>query len=256
MNDEIKGFIDFSDDDDENTGISHTRLINAKIKSLSTLNKAIGTAFIIVVFALTALIAYKYDNSANLNKISADDTTVISSSDNNAVSNRYKIKTIELFYEDTLIIRGLLNITKDDLKSLSNAEIPELFGYISSKEEYSWVTVKFSDGTGIVILPDNNNIYFYGKLDKNGLISNPYGTVLKASEDNYIYIDSQNITTDNNVSNTQESTDGNEDKQVYITASGTKYHFEGCSYLTESSVKISLEKAKEQGYLPCSRCIK
>jgi hypothetical protein len=43
---------------------------------------------------------------------------------------------------------------------------------------------------------------------------------------------------------------------VYITKTGAKYHQSGCSYLKNSSIKISLEDAKKQGYMPCSRCCK
>ncbi|GEM_PF-1104482 len=41
---------------------------------------------------------------------------------------------------------------------------------------------------------------------------------------------------------------------VYITASGNKYHRAGCQYLYGGSIPISLEKAKAQGYTPCSVC--
>ena len=41
---------------------------------------------------------------------------------------------------------------------------------------------------------------------------------------------------------------------VYITASGTKYHREGCTYLSESKIPITLEEAKAKGYGPCSVC--
>lgn len=40
---------------------------------------------------------------------------------------------------------------------------------------------------------------------------------------------------------------------VYVTASGTKYHREGCTYL-KSSTAISLRTAIARGYEPCSRC--
>ena len=41
---------------------------------------------------------------------------------------------------------------------------------------------------------------------------------------------------------------------VYITQTGKKYHRDGCGYLSKSKIPISLSKAKEQGYTPCSRC--
>lgn len=41
---------------------------------------------------------------------------------------------------------------------------------------------------------------------------------------------------------------------VYITNSGSKYHRAGCRYLSKSCMAIDLEKAKKQGYTPCSKC--
>ncbi len=41
---------------------------------------------------------------------------------------------------------------------------------------------------------------------------------------------------------------------VYITASGTKYHSEGCSYLSASAQAVDRAAAEAQGYSACSRC--
>lgn len=41
---------------------------------------------------------------------------------------------------------------------------------------------------------------------------------------------------------------------VYVTKSGTKYHREGCSYLSGGRTALGLADAKAQGYSPCSRC--
>lgn len=41
---------------------------------------------------------------------------------------------------------------------------------------------------------------------------------------------------------------------VYITKTGSKYHRFGCRYLRKSSIPITLKKAKEYGYTPCSVC--
>jgi hypothetical protein len=41
---------------------------------------------------------------------------------------------------------------------------------------------------------------------------------------------------------------------VYITRTGAKYHTYGCQYLRQSCIAIELDKAKAQGYTPCSRC--
>lgn len=41
---------------------------------------------------------------------------------------------------------------------------------------------------------------------------------------------------------------------VYITATGNKYHLDGCSYLSDSKIAISLVDACKKGYGPCSVC--
>jgi hypothetical protein len=41
---------------------------------------------------------------------------------------------------------------------------------------------------------------------------------------------------------------------VYVTASGEKYHKDGCTYLKSSKIMMSLEQAVMEGKQPCSRC--
>jgi len=42
--------------------------------------------------------------------------------------------------------------------------------------------------------------------------------------------------------------------QVYVTATGEKYHRNGCRYLKKSKMPMTLSEAKEAGYKPCSVC--
>ena len=53
---------------------------------------------------------------------------------------------------------------------------------------------------------------------------------------------------------TVQNEESGEDDYVYITSSGTKYHRDGCRYLSTSKIKISLAEAKRKGYTPCSVC--
>jgi len=48
--------------------------------------------------------------------------------------------------------------------------------------------------------------------------------------------------------------DGAEEVYVYITNTGSKYHRDGCRYLSKSKIKITLTEAKQRGYEPCSVC--
>ena len=49
-------------------------------------------------------------------------------------------------------------------------------------------------------------------------------------------------------------TQGDATATVYVTASGKKYHSQGCSYLRGASVPMKLGEAVAAGYTPCSRC--
>ena len=44
------------------------------------------------------------------------------------------------------------------------------------------------------------------------------------------------------------------DTTVYVTATWSKYHNEGCRYLKRSCYSISLQDAVDQGYTACSVC--
>lgn len=41
---------------------------------------------------------------------------------------------------------------------------------------------------------------------------------------------------------------------VYITKTGSKYHSDGCRYLSRSCIPVSLSEAISEGYEPCSVC--
>ena len=56
------------------------------------------------------------------------------------------------------------------------------------------------------------------------------------------------------VSSTNNSTTNNSSVTVYITNTGRKYHVDGCRYLSNSQIPISLADAIAQGYEPCSVC--
>ncbi len=45
-----------------------------------------------------------------------------------------------------------------------------------------------------------------------------------------------------------------EERTVYVTRTGKKYHGPHCQYLSRSKIPISLKEAREQGYKACSRC--
>jgi hypothetical protein len=46
----------------------------------------------------------------------------------------------------------------------------------------------------------------------------------------------------------------NNDIKVYVTNTGKKYHNDGCNSLSKSKIEMTLFKAVDEGYTPCSRC--
>lgn len=46
------------------------------------------------------------------------------------------------------------------------------------------------------------------------------------------------------------------DPNFYRTESGKKYHRSNCSYLNNSRIIVTVEEITENGYEPCSRCMK
>ncbi|WP_423149722.1 hypothetical protein [Rubrolithibacter danxiaensis] len=44
------------------------------------------------------------------------------------------------------------------------------------------------------------------------------------------------------------------DVTVYVTKTGSKYHRDGCRYLSKSKISISKKEAIKDGYEPCKVC--
>ncbi len=65
--------------------------------------------------------------------------------------------------------------------------------------------------------------------------------------------DGKNVSVKTEGKQASKITDKN-NQLVYITEKGTKYHREGCKYLKGKYRSLSLKKAKEEGYEPCSVC--
>lgn len=59
-------------------------------------------------------------------------------------------------------------------------------------------------------------------------------------------------TANSNVSNSDKTDETG--TIAHITNTGSKYHNEGCKYLDESDIIISISEAKARDYTPCSIC--
>ncbi|MBS3908529.1 MAG: S-layer homology domain-containing protein [Actinobacteria bacterium] len=86
---------------------------------------------------------------------------------------------------------------------------------------------------------------------------------MQAAKMVYVMIHGSDVTTTTTLPSTTTTTKltttttipkGSDSTIVYITATGTKYHRDGCRYLVKSKIAITLGEAKSQGYGPCSVC--
>lgn len=115
----------------------------------------------------------------------------------------------------------------------------------------------------IVITSDGNDITFQTGSNSVQFNENVSGDTQGAKENSSYEVNDIESVEANDIESYDEETkqdmsmdDSNESKieKVYVTASGTKYHREGCGYLKGTYSSLSLEEAVEEGYTPCSRC--
>jgi hypothetical protein len=68
--------------------------------------------------------------------------------------------------------------------------------------------------------------------------------------DNSSYDDDLSKIWDEDYNNEEDTTE----EIVYVTRTGTKYHKDGCQYLSHSKIEMELNDAIAQGYTKCSKC--
>lgn len=117
---------------------------------------------------------------------------------------------------------------------------------------YSYFTVDFQDGTGIVYPGCSTDMADYAYLDGNGLAGTLiYSIGYQNGSISYITPTPEPTPTP---TPTPEPVSEPVGTIVYITNTGSKYHVDGCQYLSKSQIAISLSDAKRQGYEPCKKC--
>lgn len=211
--------------------------------------------------------------------------------------------------------RALIKANKADFYENGEEYIEYICRSTIEKNRYAWLTIDFGDSTGIVFLSDNTGGADYGKIDKNGLISELYGSFIINRQSRFSYYpvftpentltqeaaDTQStapneastvlptgeqtsaalqVTTEAATSSTTEKTTEAKtsentkqaskttktsaadtkpsgsvsDSVVYITATGSKFHRDGCASLKNSRIKMNRSEAVNEGYEPCKRC--
>ena len=97
--------------------------------------------------------------------------------------------------------------------------------------------------------PDSETITKLKKLGTNVFRTDKQGNIVIESDGRNLAV-SQKQPAKTNETEKQQDTG----KTVYVTKSGSKYHKAGCHTLKSSAKKITVKKAKEEGYEPCSKC--
>lgn len=220
-------------------------------------SSVIPTIIIAIVLALTIIFGLKEIKlrSENESTTQFEITKVTSALSVSNSDSNYKINEFYLFEDeaDLSLKRAEINLEEETFENISTEKLKSLCNFVRGLSEYEWTTVKLKNNTGIVCTSAENKTLFYGTLSKNGLISDIYGYVVQTNECDYVFVSNNTADSENVEEYANESTSA-QNKTVYITAYGKKYHTENCSYLTESKYAISLSEAKEKGYSPCSRC--
>ncbi|MBD5524535.1 MAG: hypothetical protein HDR04_08960 [Lachnospiraceae bacterium] len=93
------------------------------------------------------------------------------------------------FGTDTIGERAYVEISKNELKKMSEEEYSELCTYVESLDN-NWFTVVCDDGTGLVFTGCSSIIVTYGQLDDSGRIDVSIGDILN-NGDSITYAESQ-----------------------------------------------------------------
>ncbi|MBD5476729.1 MAG: hypothetical protein HDR17_12245 [Lachnospiraceae bacterium] len=83
------------------------------------------------------------------------------------------------FGTDTIGERAYVEISKNELKNMSEEEYSELCTYVESLDK-NWFTVVCDDGTGLVFTGCSSIIVTYGQLDDSGRIDVSLGDILNS----------------------------------------------------------------------------
>ena len=114
------------------------------------------------------------------------------------------------------------------------------------------VQVYRTDLSGTIVFSSDGKKITVNKSPNYGSPSTTKNTSAKGSTTNKATSTTKKVET-TKPATTKPGSNDSQNVYVYITESGSKYHRDGCTYLSKSKIKISLKDAKGK-YQPCSKC--
>lgn len=178
----------------------------------------------------------------------------------------------KITYKDTKFLftgdaeeQALRDVTAD-----ISADVYKVGHHGSETSTFSWMLDKMKPKHAIISgdghsygHPDQTVLDLFKKYDVNVYATYELGTIVATSDGKNITLDKNAMTIQANappVVTTQEEPQGKnssnsnqQERTVYRTKSGKKYHRAGCSYL-KSCIEVTLSEALSMGLSPCSRC--
>lgn len=163
----------------------------------------------------------------------------------------------------------VISKSKSSFSITAGAGAPDYASYVSARDELSGAChVDINDSNVNYDTPGTYTV-IYTTNDENGNTvtdsaevvvdprPEPKATVSQSSgsysssgrSSNGSSSSSSGAASQQNISSSSES-----GQTVYITRTGSKYHRNGCQYLSRSQIPISLGEARAEGYTACSRC--
>lgn len=159
----------------------------------------------------------------------------------------------ERYSEDKILAKGFdlsANVIKIGHHGSSSSTSPEFFNAV--KPQYAIISVGKNNDYG---LPSAQTMNFLKEEHIPVYRTDESGTIVATSDGKRIAFNTDQDSYNPGAVAIKSASSTNEaGKIVYITKSGTKYHADGCRFLSESKIPIKLSEAKAKGYKPCSVC--
>lgn len=171
--------------------------------------------------------------------------------------------------------RAYIEISKEDLKTVTAEEYTEFSETVVSDSGYNWFSIICDDGTGICYAGCIISIAEYGELDAEGCITNVTGYIsitdgkcsYEEKSDDVSLEESSDASAKNDASgdgsnfHTYDNEEQQQTTETYVLNTNTrKFHYPSCSSVSQiapqnySTSSSSREELIAQGYDPCGRC--